>query len=186
MTRIRLVPSSIVALAATVLVLGPGRAADPEVKLDDGKRMVELLDKIEKRLAYQETQSNLVMEIVRKDLKDLRDEVNRLQRELAEVRRLPAGPTTSTSAYPSPTTPPGTSFSMTTPAATARVRLVNTYPSAMTATVNGQTHVLQPFETRDVVVPAGTATFQVHQVSQPPQFRSLAANETLTLTLFPV
>jgi hypothetical protein len=184
MIRNRLVIPPMAALVAVVLVLGPARSADPEVKTDDTKRMVELLDKIEKRLANQQTQTDVLMEIVRKDLKDLRDEVSRLQKEVTDLRRMPAAPGTSTSNYPS--SGPSTSMSPAGPPPTARVRLVNTYPADMTAVVNGMTYLVPAFQTREVPVPAGVATYQIPQLAQPPQTRALTPNETLTLTLFAV
>jgi hypothetical protein len=56
----------------------------------------------------------------------------------------------------------------------------------MTAVVNGMTYVVPAYQSRDLVVPAGMATYQVHQVPQPPKSVPLTPNETLTLTLFAV
>jgi hypothetical protein len=184
MIRNRLVIPQLVALVAAVLVLGPARSAEPATPTEDSKRMVDLLDKIEKRLGTQQAATDVLMEMVRKDLKDLRDEVARLQREVGDLRRAPPAPTTSN--YPSTPPAPTANMAMAPPVPTARIRLVNTYPADMTAMVNGVTYVVPAFQTRDVPVPAGAATFQVHQVAQPAQVRTLAANETLTLTLFPV
>jgi hypothetical protein len=185
MTRNRLVVPQLTALLAVALVLGPARSQDTGAKVDDSKRMVELLDKIEKRLGNMELRSDATMELITKDLKQLRDEVNRLQREVADLRRAPGA--TSTSNYPQTTpTIPSTSFSITPPAgpaAPAHVRLVNSYLTDMTAYVNGVMYTVLPGQTAVVAVPPGSLNYHVLQAPYPPQARTVAANETLTLTL---
>jgi hypothetical protein len=170
------------ALLAVALVLGPARSQETGIKPDDSKRMVELLDKIEKRLANMETRSDATMDLINKDLKQLREEVTRLQREVADLRRTPAP--TSTSNYPQ-TTPavPSTSYSITQPAAPAHVRLVNNYLTGMTAYVNGVPYTVPPGQAADVPVAPGTLTYHVLQAPYPPQTRTMTPNETLTLTL---
>jgi hypothetical protein len=67
----------------------------------------------------------------------------------------------------------------------ARVRLINTYLTDMSAVINGTLISVPPGQERLVTVPAGVMNYQVTQVPGPPQTRALAPNETLTLTLFP-
>jgi hypothetical protein len=184
MNRICLLFGLLASLCVVAVIAGPVRSEEPAIKPDDSKRMVELLDKIEKRLASQQAQSDILMDIVRKDLKDLREEVARLQRELGDLRRTPTVP--STSNYPqSPSAgyAPSTSYSMTTPAAPANVRLINTYFTDMTAVVNGVAHTVPPGQVAVVPVPAGVLNYHVLQAPYPPQLRTLTPNETLTLTL---
>jgi hypothetical protein len=173
------------AVLAAALALGPARSQEPGPnKVDDSKRMVELLGSIDRRLANLETRSDATMDLIKNDLKQLRDEVARLQREIADLRRTP--PQTTTANYPSATpAAPSTSFAVPQPTPVGHVRLVNTFFSDMTAVVNGVTLLVPPGQTRDVTLPAGTVTFQVAQVPRPTQVRTLAPNETLTLTLFP-
>jgi hypothetical protein len=180
MIRSRHLMSALVALFALAVVLGPARAQEATTKAEDAKRVVELLSKIDQRLASQQAQSDVLMEIVQKDLKSLREEVNRLQKEVTDLRRTPA--TTITSNYPQS---PSVSSSITTPVQTSNVRLVNTFFTDMTAVVNGLPVSVAPGQTRTIPVPAGAMTFSIPQVSPFPQPRTLAPNETLTLTLQP-
>jgi hypothetical protein len=78
---------------------------------------------------------------------------------------------------------PATSFAVPVPAQ-GRVRLVNTYVTDMTATVNGLTYVVPPMQSRDVPVPVGPLTYQVQQ-AQMGRSTTINPNETITLTLFP-
>jgi hypothetical protein len=191
MTRSRFVLPPLVQLAAVLavaLALGPARSQETGLnKADDTKRMVDLLGSIDRRLANLETRSDATMDLIKNDLKQLREEVGRLQREVADLRRTPPPP--STSNYPAPISPPppgpSTSYSAPQPPLLGHVRLVNTYFTDMTAVVNGQLHVVPAGQTREVPVPAGSVTYQVAQVPRPAQTRALAPNETLTLTLFP-
>jgi hypothetical protein len=199
MTRRRFVLPLVQLAAVFAVVIGVGPARSQEgAKPDDSKRMVTLLESIDRRLGNLETRSDLAMEILKSDLKSLRDEVNRLKQELAEVKRSQPQPGTSTSNYPSPITPPGpvtngsvpipvTSFSVPVPApAFGRVRLMNTFFTDMTAVVNGQMVVVPAFQARDVQVPAGPLTYQVFQVPQSARSTGIRANETVTLTMFPL
>jgi hypothetical protein len=186
MTRSRTALPQLAAALAVALILSPARSQETGLKADDSKRMVELLDKIEKRLGNQQAQTEVLMDIVRKDLKDLRDEVARLQKEVTDLRRSPAGAGTSTSNYPQAMpTGPSTSNSMTQAAPLAHVRLVNTYFTDMTALINGVPYTVAPGQERIVTVSAGVLTYSVLQVPTPPQTRMLVPNETLTLTLTP-
>jgi hypothetical protein len=185
MIRSRLVPPpvvQIVAMLALMFAVGPARSVEPaDVKPDDAKRMIELLDKIEKRLATQEARADATLDLVTKDIKGLREEVARLQKEVGELRR--AGPGTSTSNYQSSS--PSVSASVA-PPSQGRIRLVNNYVTDMTAVVNGTTVAVAAGRYLDVLVPPGTVTYQVNQVAQPLKATTLAANEVLTLTLFPM
>jgi hypothetical protein len=180
-----MIPSRIVPLAAiwaVAFILGPAAAETPtEGKIDESKQMVELLKKIEQRLAGVEARSDVALDLINKDIKQLREEIGRLEKEVAELRR--AAPGNSTSNYPA--TPP-----VTTPVAPlaqmARVRLVNNFFTDMTAVVNGRTFIVPANQMQDVLVPAGTMTFLVPQVGWPTQVRTLAVNERLTLTMGPI
>ena len=70
-------------------------------------------------------------------------------------------------------------------AATGRIRLVNTFLDPMTIVVNGRAYQVAPGDTRLVeAVPAGTFNYEVLGV-QPRVDRTLAANETFTITVHP-
>jgi hypothetical protein len=66
-----------------------------------------------------------------------------------------------------------------------RVQLINAYPDTMTVILNGRAYQLLPNETRMVSVPAGPFTYQVLRVHTDLQPRSLAANQTFTITVHP-
>jgi hypothetical protein len=182
MIRNRLVPPpvvQIVALLALAFIVGTARSADStDVKVDDAKRVIELLDKIEKRLAVQEARAEVTLDLVTKDIKSLREEVARLQKEVADLRR-PAGGTT-TSNYQS-------SASVAAPPQQGRIRIFNNYPTEVTAVVNGTTvPSVAPGRYLDVIVPPGTVTYQIPVLGQPTKTNTVAANEVLTLTLYPL
>src|SRR5262249_31110648 len=145
-----------------------------------------MLERIDNRLAAQQSQLTDAMVLVNKlmaDVSALKDEHGRLQREVADLRNRPTN-STSTSYYggpPGPLTAP--SQAVTPPR--ARVRLVNTYFMDMTAVVNGAIHTLRPGEERTLAYPPGNLTFQVFMVADIPQTRTLAPGEQLTLTLYP-
>jgi hypothetical protein len=171
-----------VALLVLAFVVGPARSAEPaDVKSDDAKRMIELLDKIERRLATQEAQSQTTLDLVKLDIKGLQEEVGRLRKEVAELRRTQSGTTTSN--YP-PSSPAVSAFVA--PMAQGRVRIVNNYLMDMAAVVNGTSVSVPPGRYLDVLVPAGTVTYQIPMLPQSTKTTSVAANESLTLTLFPM
>jgi hypothetical protein len=162
-------------------VSAQGKPEPADAKADDLKEIRTLLERIEKRLANQQTAAEVVLDIVRKDLKDLRDEVSRLQRELADARnRITSAP--STSLYGGT---PSASLSVGTPSPNAFIRLVNTHFIDMSAVINGTLYTVSPGRDRTVPVNAGVVNYQVFQVPEPMKTRSLVANETLTLTLYP-
>jgi len=184
-TRLRNVTLPAAALVA-VLTAGNARAqGEPANATNDMKAVRELLERIDKRLAAQQATSDILLDIVKQDLKDLRGEVARLNKELTDLKNRPAAPATSSSNYQGT---PSTSLSVGAPPATAptsSVRLVNTYFSDMSAVVNGVLVTVPPGQERVVTVPAGAMNYQVYQVPGPLQQRTLMPNETLTLTLRP-
>jgi hypothetical protein len=172
---------------ALVLTAGPGAAAEPAtLQQDDLKAIRAMLDRIDGRLAAQQSQLTDAMVLVNKliaDVSAMKDEHARLKQELADLRARPGNPT-STSFYSGP---PGTA-AMAPPGGNslgARVRLVNTYLTDMTAVVNGQTYTLMPGTERTITLPPGTMTYQVFMVADFPQARTLSPGEQLTLTLYP-
>jgi hypothetical protein len=180
MIRSRFVPPPFVQLAGLVAVMflaGPARAAEPatDAKTDETARIARLLDQIEQRMSRMDTKLDTVVDMGR-ELKQLREDVTKLQRDVADLRR-----GNSSSFYsPSQTTPPAA-----TPTQTARVRLVNSYLTDMTAIVDGVSYTIAAGRSADVTVPTGQLTYQVLQTGQPMKVTNITANEMLTLTLFP-
>src|SRR5579884_769678 len=98
-----------------------------------------------------------------------------MRREMAALRQRP-GTVTSTSAYgPNGTAP-----------VTGRVMLINDYPTEQAVMVNGVSYHLAPGQNRTVTIPTGTFTYEVLGIQQAPRQRSVVANGTFTVTLFPV
>lgn len=161
-----------------VTLLAAGARAEPA---EDMKAIRELLTKIETRLANQQAANDVLLDIIRKDLSQLRDDVSRLQRELADVRTRGTG-TTTISGYRGG---PSASLSVGPPAPMATLRLVNTHFIPMSAVINGALVTVPPGQEQNVTVPAGLVNYQVFQVPEPMKSRTLVPNETLTLTLFP-
>lgn len=174
-------------------------AAEPDSSTALARQLQEQvskkLDDIEKRLkeAIQgsDTNANLKFARIQTDLDDIRkqlgqiarlqadsDDIKRqiaqLRQDLDGLRNRSASPQVSASLYP------------TTPANTARVRLVNTYLDPMTILVNDRAYRLAPGETRLTdPLPAGSFTYQVLGVQTGQQTRTLSPNETFTITVHP-
>jgi hypothetical protein len=173
----RLVPlATVFALA----LAGPLRAEEPT---DSNARLARALEKLEQRLGVMDAKLDTVLDIG-KDLKQLREDMGKLQREVAELRRPGNGATSSYYSGP----PSSTSLSATVapPAAMGTVRLVNNYLTGMTANVNGLVVTVPAGQIQDVRVPPGALTYQVYQVQPSARVSSIAPNEMLTLRLFPM
>jgi hypothetical protein len=118
---------------------------------------------------------SLKVEKAQTDMEDLKKQVAQLRVELDAIKN--RAPTNRESGY----TPPANGQ----PAATGRVRLVNTFLDPMTIIVNGVRYQVAPGEARlTEPVPAGTFSYEVLGV-QPRLERALAANETFTVTVYP-
>lgn len=153
----------------------PDKSAAILKQIQDLKDSIANLDKqIRKSLKTLETDTSVQVQNAQGDINALKDLVADLRRDVEELRRRLPQPGTSASLYP-----PGTN-------GTGRVRLVNTYMDPMTILVNNRSYRLAPGEA--VVtgrLPAGTFTFQVLGVQLDMQTRTLAPNETYTITVFP-
>lgn len=185
--RVRPLPTMLCTLLLGVFALSAPAAepgiADPK---DDVKAIRAMLERIDGRMAAQQSQLTDALILINKlmsDMTTLRDEHARLQRELNDLKARPAGQTSS-SYYPGTA---GSSFSQLPSQAplAARVRLVNTYIADMTAVINGVMYTVSPGTERTVSLAPGTMTYQVFMVADVPQTRSLAAGEELKLTLYP-
>jgi hypothetical protein len=177
----RLVP---LATIFALTLAGPLRAEEPN---DANARLARALEKLEQRLGVMDAKLDTVVDMG-KDMKQLREDVNKLQREVADLRR-PSNGTTS-SYYGGP--PSSTSLSpaiappVAPPLAMGTVRLVNNYLTDMTANVNGLVVTVPAGQVQDVRVPPGALTYQVYQVQPSARVSSIAPNEMLTLRLFPM
>ena len=130
----------------------------------------DLRDLITEFQSYK-TDTNLKVGKAQTDIDDLKKQVAQLRQDLDALKNRPAS---RESAYPAPST---------TPAATGRVRLVNSFVDPMTIIVNGKAYQVAPGETKLTdPLPAGTFSYEVLGVQQRLD-RALAANETFTVTV---
>jgi hypothetical protein len=176
------------------LAVGRGTTAEPASSdpNNDLKAIRTMLERIDNRLAAQQSQLTDAMVLVNKlmaDVTALKDEHGRLQREVADLRNRPTNPTTTSyyggqPGYGGPSGPVTVQSQAATPLS-SRVRLVNTYFTDMTAVINGVIYTLRPGEERTLAYPPGNLTYQVLMVADVPQTRTLAPGEQLTLTLYP-
>jgi hypothetical protein len=167
--------------------------AKPDIILKEVRALrdsvADLNKKVQEKLEDLDLRTKIRIEKVQGDVNGLRSatapigamqsDLESLRRELAQLRQevnsLRSGVSTSSSLYPSAPTAP-----------TGRVQLVNTYPQQMTILLNNRAYRLLPGETRTVdAVPAGPFTYQVLGVQPEVQPRTLAANDTYTINVFP-
>jgi hypothetical protein len=139
------------------------------------RAMQEDTEKRLKKIEDDGVAAGLRVEKTQADIEDLKKQVVQLRQDLDALRN--RAPSNRESGY----TPPANAA----PAATGRVRLVNTFMDPMTIIVNAVRYQVAPGETRlTEPVPAGTFNYEVLGV-QPRLDRNLAANETFTITVYP-
>jgi hypothetical protein len=174
-------------LLAGVLAAAPTNAADTDGVTDlpgiakQLKEVKESLKSIKDTLNQdilsrkdQATQTDLKIQKAQSEIKDLRTQIEQLQRDVVALSASPS----RVSGYPANGVTPAA-------AGLGRLRLVNNFAAPMTIAVNRMTYPLAPGETRIIeAVPAGKFTYEVLGV-QPPQERTLAVAETFTVTVFP-
>jgi hypothetical protein len=66
-----------------------------------------------------------------------------------------------------------------------RLRFINTYNEEMSVLVNGTSYRIRPGEERLIGVNPGDFTYQVLQLQRNAQSRSISADETKTITIYP-
>jgi hypothetical protein len=171
---------------AVMALAGPARAAEPatDPKTDELARIARILEQVEQRMSRMDAKLDTVVDMGR-ELKQLREEVSRLQRDVADLRKSGGNSTSYYGGQTPPLNPTIASAPPAVPAPTARVRLVNTYFTDMTATVDGLTVVVPAGTSREVSVPVGQLTYQVYQTGQPMRVTSINPNEMVTVTMFP-
>lgn len=136
----------------------------------------DLERKLKTQLEDAEIKSRLRVERLQSDSDDLRKQMVQLRTDLESLRSQMSNVQSRVSLY----------APVTTPAPTGRVRLVNTFPESMTVVVNERSYRLAPGATQLTdAMPPGTFTYQVLGVQDQPQTRTLAANETYNITVYP-
>lgn len=179
------------AVLAASLLFCPVRAAADQ-NSDSGARpqdTVTQLRQIQESLAALQHKLDADLNVIRQnqlttDMKadDAMRRILAMEQQLADMRRemdalrQRPGTVTSTSGYgPNGTAP-----------VTGHVMLINDYPTEQAVMVNGVSYHLAPGQNRTVTIPAGTFTYEVLGIQQAPRQRSVVANGTFTVTLFPV
>jgi septal ring factor EnvC (AmiA/AmiB activator) len=179
------------ALAAVPTVRGQVDGPPPgDQRVDVIGTALKALEAEVQRLKTEATNANLRAEKLQSEINDLKKNMGAttqvanyppdLGRDLGEIKRqldllrleidaLKKSPTTTTTHILSNQT--------------GRVRFVNTYPEPMTIQVNQSPYQLLPNQQLELVVPAGLFTYQVPRVQALAQNRTLAPNETLTITV---
>jgi TolA-binding protein len=138
---------------------------------DDLQRQVSNLPD-EQRIDYQ------IRKTLAKELKDTKDEMTALRQQLDLLQRDVASLKSGAAASPR--------VAFSSPATPGRIKLINTFPSQMTVIVNERSYRLAPGATEVLEnIPAGQFTYQVLGVQPDMLVRSLAPNETFTITVYP-
>jgi hypothetical protein len=170
-------------LAAALTTTPSSLSAGDEGKPNSDKSEVTLKDvneslkNIQKKLEENKLNANIMGE----DVRVLKEKVAQLERDVASLMR---GRTTTANYPPNPPLAPNS----------GRVHLVNAWPEKITVLLNHRSIEVEP--NREVTmqdVPAGSFTYEIMS-SRPDnsilritekQLRTLAANETLTIRVYP-
>lgn len=166
-------------LVATVLAVGSVPAAEPErdiaTELADLKEQVRQL---RKELAQMRAVNEIKSRADALEFKILADRLDRLEQTVSRLSS-PSTSTRTSSAF----SPDGPVI------ATGNVRLVNRLAVTASVTINGVTYSIPPFGSRTVRdLPAGPLVYEATGEGMgmgPPTRSRLAANETLTVTVYP-
>jgi len=176
------------AVLVAALTASPAVAIDPEKPLDKDKQdlaeIKRLLEGINKSLGSLDRLEREIEEL-RFD-RDVR--VKSLQAEIIDLKRQVARMKDNLDRVVGPDGSRRTAFSPPTDAApplpSGTVRIVSTYPEPAEVIVNDRTFLVQPFQTVVTRIPAGSFTYEV-PISGKRANRTLAANDTFKITLFP-
>jgi hypothetical protein len=167
---------SLVVLAGTLTV---SPAAEPNKEdaivrgLGDLKTSMDMLTELVRKLQAATLNTDLAITKHQNDIADIRRDIAQLRQDLDAMNRRVAPPRVS-SYPPNPT-----------PAPTGRIRLVNTYVQPVTIIVNRTPYTLQPNQTETISsAPAGPFSYEVLGIQQAVE-RTLAPNETFTITVHP-
>ena len=175
MTFTRLFLAGLLALSFT---LPRAVAADPtpdEIKkaIDDLKKVTEELNKLKEAVAKfydirsKSIEFDLRMELIEKDLKTIKSKLN-------TEGTIALRPDTSSK-----------DLNAKDLKGMGRIRFINTYSEEMAVVVNNKSYRIRPGEERLIGVTPGEFTYQVLQLQATPQARTIIADETKTVTIYP-
>ncbi|MFL5240914.1 MAG: hypothetical protein ACJ8FY_02295 [Gemmataceae bacterium] len=177
------------AVLAAALTASPVLAVDPEKPLDKDKQdlaeIKRLLEGINKSLGSLDRMEREIEEL-RFD-RDVR--VKSMQAEISELKKQVGKMKDGLDRVVGPDGSRRTAFSPPAEGAPAlglgTVKVVSTYPQPVDVIVNDRTYPVQPGQTAVIRIPAGSFTYEV-PISGIKKFRQVAANETMTITVFPL
>lgn len=164
----------------------PQGGVDPKTNSDKGpvsppnatdtKAILDRLDRLAVDLKKVDEQSTKIADLATEKLSEMNRRLDALQGEIKELRaRVEAVERRPAQAE---------SRRMDTAASMASVQLVNMHPAMdMTALVNGVLQTVEPGRSIAVPVPAGTVAVQVTQTDGMARVRSVAAGQTLVVTM---
>lgn len=167
------------ALMAAALLAPSARAQTPEElkaaitklekaakDLQDAKDALKI-DDLRARITKMES----TLELLDKDFVSLKQDIREIKRKLdLNGTSGTGGSVKSESLYPGQ----------------GRVRFINEFAEDMSVVVNGQSYRLLPGQERLIPVTPGDYTYQVLQLQRTAQTRTIAANETKTVRIFPL
>jgi hypothetical protein len=147
-TWIRLIPAVLLILPLTTARL----RADGE--LPTKADVKNLSDKVD-RLLSDMTANSLRGNATVAELRAIHDELQRI-RQLLEIMAQQPGPIQRQAFYgPSPVMPPAAAPT------TGTVTVQNTHPAPATVVINGQAYPVEPYQTRSIILPAGSFQYSV-------------------------
>jgi hypothetical protein len=155
----------------------PGTGDDIKRQLDDVRTMIR--DTMRAEIGTLKIDQQVANEALRARLKQMEDQLESLK---TQVRALENKMETTTRI--SAASPAGAAALSPAPA-TARLRFLNEFVTDMTVTVNGRSYLVPFGQVIDVPTPAGAAIYQVLGADLAPNVRTLAANEVLSVRIFP-
>lgn len=154
----------------------PSFAAEPTP--EDLKKQVEELRKVTDELKKLKDTINKIDELRSKSI-IFETQIEMIEKDIKDIKKKLGmdGSTPSTSLKPDTTN----AFK-----GQGRVRFINAFSEEMSVVVNGKSYRLLPGDEKVVPVPPGEFTYQVLQIQRTSQDRQIAADETKTVTIYPI
>jgi hypothetical protein len=148
---------------------------DLKTEIGDLKNRLAPIEGLQKSIDNLPTNLTFGAEVLKTPLSELKEQISQLKTEIQGLRdRLRDGSRVSGFGPPDPGNAP----------AMGRVEMVNNYDRDMHIMLNGRSYWLMRNERRIEPVPAGSFRYEVFGATEP-RVRSIAANETFTINVFP-
>lgn len=164
------------ALLSGMLAL-PVSAAEPTP--EEFKKSVEDLKKVTKELEGLKDLLTKVNELRSKSIV-FETQIEMLEKDIKDIKKKIGLDDAGTS---SKSLKPDTNAAM---KGQGKVRFINGFSEEMSVVVNGRSYRLLPGDEKVVPVPPGDFSYQVLQLQRTPQERQILADETKTVTIYPL